>query len=270
MIDAGFLAAVETLRHPGMGTENAAPLLYTLVRMLRPRAAMEVGLGYTTPFLLRALADARADWQRDLDVLQGRVPDAPRRATLRPDPFRAGYDPKLIAIDDFSIAESNAARVQAVAGSLGLSDRLVALDGDFRDQATAVAVHAPLDFVWFDCGGPPEYVDFLKLFWELIDPEGGVLALHFTHGLGRTGGEDPPRLELLPGRVLAHIRTQLDRNVELLSLVEQHKHRQGSVTLLRRVPAAENSAVADRGTPEPDFLLSPPAGPATLPEGGPE
>lgn len=258
MIDPGFLAAVETLRHPGMGTENAAPLLYSLVRMLRPRRAMEVGLGYTTPFLLRALADAEADWRRDLEVLQGRVADSARRGTLRPDPFRDDYAPKLIAIDDFSIAESNATRVQAMAGGLGLAGRLVALDGDFRDQVAAVATHAPLDFVWFDCGGPPEYADFLRLFWDLIDPEGGVLALHFTHGLGRTGGEDPPRLELMPGRVLAHIRAQIDRNVELLSLVEPHKHRQGSVTLLRRVPAAENSGVADRGTPEPDFLLSPP------------
>lgn len=258
MIDPAFLGTVETLRHAGMGTGNAAPLLYTLVRMLRPRVAMEIGLGYTTPFLLRALADAEADWRRDLAVLQGRSADPAARSTLRPDHFREPYAPKLIAVDDFSIAESNAARVRAVAEGLGLAGRLVALDGDFRNQADAVAAYAPLDFVWFDCGGPPEYADFLRLFWGLVHPEGGVLALHFTHGLGRTEGEDPPRLELLPGRVLAHIRAQVDRNVELLSLIEPYKHRQGSITLLRRVPPAEHMGVADRGTPEPDFVLSAP------------
>lgn len=260
MIDPAFLAAVAPLRHAGMGTENAAPLLYALVRMLRPRSVLEVGLGYTTPFLLRALADAAADRQRDLDVLRGRVPDHARRYTLRPEPFHGDYAPRLIAIDDFSIDESNATRVQAVATGLGLADRLMTLDGDFRGMVEAVAAHAPLGFVWFDCGGPQEYADFLRLFWPLIDPEGGVLALHFTHGLGRTVGEDPPRLELLPSRVLAHIRAQVDRNVELLSLVEPHKHRQGSVTLLRRVPPAEHLGVADPATPEPDFGLGVPPG----------
>lgn len=256
MIDPRFAAAVEPLRHAGMGTENVGPLLYSLVRMLRPRTAMEIGLGYTTPFLLKALADAKADWDGDLAILRGTVSDPARRSTLRPDPFAIDYDPKLIAIDDFSIEESNAARVQALITEMGLDRYLVERRGDFRRHVETIGDHLPLDFVWYDCGGPAEYADFLRLFWPLIDPDGGLLALHFTHALGRTEGETSPRLALLPSRILDHIRRTIDPSVELMSLIEAHKHRQGSVTLLRRVPASESLGVADKHTPEPIFDLS--------------
>ena len=36
----------------GMGTESAAPFLRSLVRMIRPYRILEVGAGYTTPFLV--------------------------------------------------------------------------------------------------------------------------------------------------------------------------------------------------------------------------
>jgi len=39
----------------GMGTENVGPLLRTLVQMIRPQRILEVGAGYTTPFLLDGL-----------------------------------------------------------------------------------------------------------------------------------------------------------------------------------------------------------------------
>ncbi len=50
-LDPRFYRAVEPLYFSGMGTEHVAPLLYTLARMTRPRSVLEVGLGYTTPFL---------------------------------------------------------------------------------------------------------------------------------------------------------------------------------------------------------------------------
>ena len=38
-----------------MGTENVAPLLRSLIRMVRPQRVLEIGAGYTTPFLLDGL-----------------------------------------------------------------------------------------------------------------------------------------------------------------------------------------------------------------------
>ena len=37
----------------GMGTEHMAPLLYSLIRFVRPQRILEIGLGYTTPFLIK-------------------------------------------------------------------------------------------------------------------------------------------------------------------------------------------------------------------------
>ena len=39
----------------GMGTENIGPLLRTLIQMIRPQRILEIGGGYTTPFLLDGL-----------------------------------------------------------------------------------------------------------------------------------------------------------------------------------------------------------------------
>ena len=43
----------------GMGTESVAPFLRSLVRMIRPYRILEVGAGYTTPFLLEGLESSR-------------------------------------------------------------------------------------------------------------------------------------------------------------------------------------------------------------------
>ena len=39
----------------GMGTENVGSLLRALVQMVRPQRILEIGAGYTTPFLLDGL-----------------------------------------------------------------------------------------------------------------------------------------------------------------------------------------------------------------------
>ena len=39
----------------GMGTENVGAFLRSMVMMLRPKRVLEIGAGYTTPFLLEAL-----------------------------------------------------------------------------------------------------------------------------------------------------------------------------------------------------------------------
>ena len=39
----------------GMGTESVAPFLRSLIQMVRPQRILEIGAGYTTPFLLDGL-----------------------------------------------------------------------------------------------------------------------------------------------------------------------------------------------------------------------
>lgn len=249
MIDAKFLAGVAGLLKPGMGTENIAWLLYSLLRMMRPRTVLEVGMGYTTPFLLRALADniAEADADRRLmpeaatdDVAYDRVSILNSRWYAKP------HTPRLIAIDDLSGPTSTAPQVLAVVRDLGLEPHLQLHQGEFRGRAAAIAAESgALDFVWFDCGGPREYVDFLQEYWSLVNPDGGCIALHFTYHMWgaeatRRDGSKAPIQMLLPGSILNEIKRQEalsgpPATFETLSLVEPHKTRQGSVTLVRRL-----------------------------------
>ena len=56
-LDQEFLAVAQKAYSSTMGTENMAPLLYSLARFTRPRNVLEIGAGYTTLFLLQAMAD---------------------------------------------------------------------------------------------------------------------------------------------------------------------------------------------------------------------
>ena len=57
--EVAFRRAVSRLRVSVAGTEAVAPLLAALIELRRPRRVLEVGMGYTTPFLAEALAYMR-------------------------------------------------------------------------------------------------------------------------------------------------------------------------------------------------------------------
>ena len=88
------------------------------------------------------------------------------------------------------------------------------------DARTIPSERQPIDFVWFDAGGYEEYQRFIYDVLPLINPAGGVAALHFT----------------LNNPYLMHVvkDLQLRRpDIEILSLFEPHKCHQNSLTLLR-------------------------------------
>lgn len=240
-LDAKFYEAVEPLFEPGMGTEHVGPLLYSLVRMTRPRNVLEVGLGYTSPFLAQALKDNAEEFAADKEILASRPDDDARRSLLIGEHFEAEYNPTVHSIDDFSGEGSTAPKVLEVARTLGLDSMMRTHEGDFRGYGAKLdAAALPLDFVWFDAGGPLEYIDFLREYWPLINPEHGHLVLHYTYWYvaGEYQGRD--YTSLLCGSIANEIkrqqlRTGFNCRFEVLSLVEPHKARQGSVTLIRRL-----------------------------------
>jgi hypothetical protein len=245
-----FLDQCQGLFEPGLGTEGAAFLLYALVKMARPRTALEVGLGYTTPFLAAALADARAEFEADRRLLAEPDRGQPRLEVLIPPFYRQDYRPRLLAIDDFSLEGSSAPRVVEVLETLGLQEVVQVREGDFRGHSKHLTPEdLPLDFVWFDCGGPRDYVDFIREYWPLINDDHGLLVLHFTYWTVemRRGGESVPAIISSP--ITDEIKRQqaeggLAARFEMLSLVEPHKSRQGSVTLVRKL--APQSLCRDR------------------------
>lgn len=55
--DDDFLDLIQPLYDMHMGVENMGPLLYSLVRFLKPLHVLEIGAGYTSIYLLQALKD---------------------------------------------------------------------------------------------------------------------------------------------------------------------------------------------------------------------
>ncbi len=235
MFSEAFEKEVARLYRPEMGTERMGPLLHALIRSTRARSVLEVGMGYTTPFLAHALEANRRDVVRDRKRLIDKTRKMARlrdrwilEAPALADPgfYLAGYEPALNVVDNESAAGSSARRVRSALRRLGLADSLTLWRGDFRDQRDALVAEGKcFDFVWFDCGGYHEYRDFLEMYWDLIDANGGLLVLHYT------------LTNLSMGAVLRDLKLRQAtgfNDFELVSLLEPDKVEQNSCTILRK------------------------------------
>ena len=242
-LNSKFQETVQDLLVPGMGTENIGPLLYSLVRMTRSWRILEVGLGYTTPFLAQALLDTAREFEADTEILSNPDGNAARLGVLSTDYYLQSYGGLLHAIDDYSIEGSSAPKVLDILARLNLNGIVKVYDGDFRgmsqrmDQSTL-----PLDLVWYDCGGVEEYVDFLHEYWPVINPNRGLLLLHYTYWNASKTHNGVTETQLIMGSIANEIKRQQAKagdkaKFEVLSLVEPHKTRQGSVTMVRRLGA---------------------------------
>ncbi|MFF9147949.1 class I SAM-dependent methyltransferase [Streptomyces sp. NPDC014861] len=231
-----FRAAVARLSVPGMGTEVVGPLLANLVQLLRPRRVLEVGMGYTTPFLAAALAEAErtvaaeslalaektrahldAGHALDDSWLLAEPPLVTPSLHLEP------YRPVLAAVDNLSIAESSAGRVREVLAELGLDERVTVVNADLKDSLDKLPEElTPIDFAWVDAW---ECLWFFDHFWPLIDPDGGLVVMHYlmTYPEG-----DAVR------RYIAKFQERHPGELEVVSLLESQKLMQNSVTILRR------------------------------------
>ncbi|MER5527207.1 hypothetical protein ABT075_21845 [Streptomyces sp. NPDC002677] len=223
MLTDEFTSAVRSLYVPEMGTEATAPLLYWLIRAIRPRRVLEVGMGYTTPFLAQALRDNADAVARERELLgseQSRVEQPMAHAGYYEQP----YEPQLVCVDRMTDPNSSAPRALPVLDGLGLSDVVHVIEGDLRGSSGEVRDRFGLvDLAWIDTW---DTLAFLREYWQLIDPAGGMLAMHYlmTYPEGRA--------------VQAYVRSlgRLDGGrLEITNLCEPHKTGQNSVTLVRRI-----------------------------------
>lgn len=243
-----FHTAVERLAVPDMGTEALAPLLAGLVGFLRPSRVLEVGMGYTTPFLAAALADTAEEVQTESEALadktrrhlaKGDLGDdwlMERPALLTPSEFLKPYTPRLVAVDDLSMDDSSAPDVMKVLEELELTHLVNVVNAELREAHGILAQEsAPIDFAWVDAW---ECLYFFDHFWELINPDGGLVVMHYLSTY--------PEGEAL----LRYIRGFQDKHpgeIEIVNLLEPHKLMQNSVTVLRRTTAPRPRRYARTG-----------------------
>lgn len=242
-----FRSGVARLFVPGMGTEVVAPLLANLVQLVRPRRVLEVGMGYTTPFLAAALATVERQVRAETQALARKT--VPYLADTRdldeqwlntkpvmaaPGFYVEPYRPQFIAIDDLSIAESSAGRVREVLDELGLADRVRVLNSHLHDCISLFPPEfTPIDLAWVDAW---ECLYFFEHFWELINPDGGLVVMHYL----ATYPEGETILDYF-----AEIQRIQPDELEIVTLLESHKLMQNSLTVLRRTSELSRHRYAD-------------------------
>jgi predicted O-methyltransferase YrrM len=249
MLDQRFHRAVERLRVAEMGTEVVAPLLAQLVSFLRPQRVLEIGMGYTTPFLAAALDQVRRQVEHESQGLarksrtflaRGAELDDAWLCTepplLNPEFYLEPYRPRLVAVDDLSIAGSSASLVYDVLAELGLTDLVTVVNADLRDSVDRLPPgFTPIDLAWVDAW---ECLFFFDHFWELVNPDGGVVIMHYLMTY--------PEGEAILG-YLRQFQRAHPGEMEIVSLLEPHKLTQNSLTMLRRTAAVTRRGYARTG-----------------------
>lgn len=196
---------------PGLGTESVAPFLRSFIQMVRPQRILEVGAGYTTPFLLDGLENNKMildEGNLDMEYLEW---------------HKKHYDPKLVILDtsvEYDLKERgfnfDSKYVEFIHGKFqGRSEELFDKYGKF-------------DMVWFDCGGPQEYKDFLFEYWNICTH---YMIFHFTFF------QEQPSANIEAIADFLDSWTQLFgvNNVQRIDMIEPHKIGQGSITILKKV-----------------------------------
>ena len=190
---------------PGYGTEKVAPFLRSLAELTRPQKVLEIGMGYTTPFLLEAIEKNSEGllWDSNCDK----------------EYLNKSYDPKFVVVDDQSL-EEDADRAENRRSRLKANSLVHFIEGDMMDSSVVdrVRENGPYDLVWFDCGGPVEYQYFVDYYWNMVKE---YALFHFTYFRGEPNKNND---------ILSLLRGYQYR----MDIVEPHKFKQGSITMLRK------------------------------------
>ncbi|EXU92369.1 hypothetical protein P354_21230 [Streptomyces noursei PD-1] len=218
-----------------MGTEQVGPFLYQLLQLFRPRHVLEVGMGYTTPFIAAALASAEAQSKTEIlglvaktkrhlhgdDLSDDWLIDEP--ALLAPGEYLEPHLPCMVAVDDLSIGQSSASRAHEVLRELGLDRYVEVVNASLHEAESQIVQSLPsIDFAWVDAW---ECLYFFDHFWHLIDGDGGIVAMHYL--MTYPGGE--ALIEYFQEYQRSH-----PGELEVLNILEPHKLMQNSITLLRK------------------------------------
>ena len=193
----------EEFYREGMGTENVGSFLRALVQMVRPNRILEIGAGYTTPFLLEALINNKRVFHD---------------GNLREAYFKNyNYTPKLVVIDDMSLEDL---KKKPGMNNLTSSKYIDFIEGKFEDKAYLLSnKYGDFDFVWFDCGSAPEYEIFMDQYWHICS---GYVLFHFTYSDGKPNSNHNVLLDKITGKT------------SIFDIVEPHKNKQGSITMVKK------------------------------------
>ncbi len=239
------------------GTEHVAPLLYSLIRMLRPETVVEFGTGYTTPFILRALKENAEDFKRHQKILKkkaiknySKLSDSQSRSIddledwwqdditqevygqepilPKPDYYLKSYKPHLFSFEVLPAEDKYVEKLSRHVEQMKL-DRYFTLYAGARVKNYVELLpegRKTIDFAWNDFGNKHR---FFSETYDSVNANGGIMAFHNTTNSELDFKED---LDM----VLEEIETRVNkRECELMTFVEPHKFTQRSITLLKKL-----------------------------------
>ena len=219
MLDDAFRADASDLISQSMGTEVVAPFLYNLIMFERPRKVLEIGAGYTSIYILKALFDCDKKIEEERNNLSSNT-------LIDPYYFNNIRPAKLHVIDDLSHGKTTADKVSQKSQDMGFGHLLEFHKADFTSYADKLpAEELPFDLIWLDCGNLYYYETFKQLYFPLVNKNGGLILIHSlaTNLQGQL---------FLKNLKLEQATVDFNR-YELINILEPHKVRQNSLTMLK-------------------------------------
>lgn len=179
-----FLKLIQPLYDLHMGCENMGPMLYSLIRFLKPGRVLEIGAGYTSIYLLQALKDNMGE----LEARQKTTAAAAAAHTKSDDaklmddmfldvPTALVESPALHIMDNMEHESTTAHLVQQTAQKLGSDQFLKVIVANCFEYSLTETY----DFIWLD--GITTDDQFSALFDNYCNKllrDGGYIAVHST------------------------------------------------------------------------------------------
>lgn len=235
---------------PGSGTEHMAPFLYSLVRMVRPMTVVEVGSGYSTLFLLRALADNACDIEEEARLLREKsssllplpinVADLDREKRdswyaaggkacgIDPLYYLKPYIPHLYSFEELPEDHQYSRTMKQAVAQIGHGSLFTQIHGKFSTEP----IPQQVDLAWNDHYG---YENFFEALWPRLNPSGGFLVFHNV----ATSTGSWKAVEWMKSQRSAQ------KDLEVLILHETHKLSQSGCAILRRTSCYRPPLIAD-------------------------
>ncbi|GMH48037.1 hypothetical protein TrRE_jg12644, partial [Triparma retinervis] len=185
LYDPAFLRVVSPLYDMHMGCENMGPLLYSLVRFLKPKRVLEIGAGLTSIFLLQALVDNEKEEEAMRRMRGGEGGCKCEGVEWSVDGYfeekgAGGKEAMLHIVDNMEHEATTAHLVMDAAKTLGISRHLNVVVADCYELEPGAFGDEELDFVWLDGISTDERFEGLyKKYWKNLKC-GGHAAVHST------------------------------------------------------------------------------------------
>jgi predicted O-methyltransferase YrrM len=202
-MDKDFLESIAHLKDDTMGTENLCYVLYGMIKMLKPKNTLELGIGYSTPFILQAIRENTNEFNTIIDNINCGVFDYNSTKNLRFEYYQTPRSYSYTGVDNMSHKNSHSV-VEYINKQIDIPYNL------HLDDYNTMPRDIKYDFIWMDCGGYADYVNFLDNFTDIFADTTTILL----HNTANTAFHNLPRI---------------------IEIIELNKTNQNSVGILKYV-----------------------------------